>query len=55
MGRTLDNLLRDEAAYQDILNDKQTKTTQVKRDIDDQTAKLDRCIKQVRMHSTAYQ
>lgn len=47
MSHTLDNLSRDEGAYQEMFEEKQNKILQLNKELDEQKAKLDRVVKQV--------
>lgn len=46
MSHTLDNLSRDEGAYQEMFEEKQNKILQLNKELDEQKAKLDRVVKQ---------
>ena len=45
MSHTLDNLTRDEDAYVEMIDEKQNKILQLNKELEDQHAKLERCIK----------
>ncbi|KAF6040654.1 CCDC39 [Bugula neritina] len=46
MGRTMDNLERDDAAYTDLLEEKKNKVLQIQKELDEQKNKLDRAQRQ---------
>lgn len=47
MGNTLETLDRDEGAYVEMMEEKQSKVLQLGKELDDQKAKIDRVAKQV--------
>ena len=48
MSNTLDNLSRDEMAYEEMIEEKQNKILQMNKELEDQRSKLERVSKQVK-------